>query len=54
MSPPSQVQEGFLGERGHRVAVEREEREVRHAVEGRRGKHAQQVEPQVEHLQCNG
>ena len=48
---PSQVQEGFLGERGHGVAVESEQREVRHAVEGRRRQHAQQVETQVQHLE---
>ena len=50
---PSQVSEGVLGQSGHGVAVEREQREVRHAVEGRRGHDAQQVEAQVQHLQCN-
>ena len=43
--------EGVLGERGHGVSVEGEQREVRHAVEGRRRQHAQQVETQVKHLQ---
>ena len=46
-----EVAEGVLGERGHGVSVEGEEREVRHAVEGRRRQHAQQVETQVKHLQ---
>ena len=49
-----QVGEGFFGQRGHRIAVEGEEREVRHAVEGRGGQHPEEVESQVEHLEERG
>ena len=45
-----EVGEGGLGQRGHGVAVQREQGEAADPGEGVLGQHAEQVKPEVQHL----
>ena len=45
-----EVGEGGLGQRGHGVAVQRQQGEAADPGEGVLGQHAEQVKPEVQHL----